>query len=132
MDGADTRSPLEVLEDHLRLVDEGKLDEDLKRNYAEECVALTGRGIFRGLDGMRKLAEMLADELPCASYRYITKQVEGRVAFLEWKADCPTAAVDDGADSFLIENGRIVVQTIHYTVRPTCPPPPPFVPTSRH
>jgi hypothetical protein len=30
---------------------------------------------------------------------------------------CDGTCVDDGADSFLIQNGRIVAQTIHYTVR---------------
>jgi hypothetical protein len=40
------------------------------------------------------------------------------VAFLEWTATCATARVRDGADSFWIRGGRIVAQTIHYTVEP--------------
>jgi hypothetical protein len=30
----------------------------------------------------------------------------------------PQARVTDGADSFVIENGWIVAQTVHYTVQP--------------
>ena len=39
-------------------------------------------------------------------------------AFLEWTASGPTARVRDGADSFVIRDGQIVVETIHYTVEP--------------
>jgi hypothetical protein len=38
------------------------------------------------------------------------------MAFIEWMVDAGEVRVDDGADSFLIEEGKIVHQTIHYTV----------------
>jgi hypothetical protein len=47
--------------------------------------------------------------------------VVGELAFLKWTARCPRAEVGDGADSFWIRDGRIVAQTIHYTVRPLPP-----------
>ena len=53
---------------------------------------------------------------PGAPYVYTNRLVEGRVAFLEWTAQAEHARVSDGADSFLIEDGWIVAQTIHYTV----------------
>jgi len=65
---------------------------------------------------VRHLARLLAEQLGCAAYTFRTKLVAGEVAFLEWGACCPAAAVEDGADSFIIRDGRIVVQTIHYTV----------------
>ena len=46
----------------------------------------------------------------------------GEVGYLEWTADGPTARVRDGADSFVIRDGRIVAQTIHYTVEPLADP----------
>ncbi len=94
------------------------MDDDLARNYAEDVVVLTGRGIFRGHDGVRHLARLLPDELPNCTFEYRTRLVEGEVAFLEWTARADGARVDDGADSFLIRGGRIVAQTIHYTVKP--------------
>jgi len=39
------------------------------------------------------------------------------MAFPEWTARCDGTCVDDGADSFLIRDARIVAQTIHYMVR---------------
>lgn len=96
----------------------GSVEEDLLRNYAPDLVVLTGHGVYRGHDGLRRLSELLRRELPNCTYEYRTRLVEGDVAFLEWTARADGARVDDGADSYVIRNGRIVVQTIHYTVTP--------------
>ena len=42
------RSGAEVLDDHLRESQTGSIEDDLARNYAEDVVILTGRGIYRG------------------------------------------------------------------------------------
>lgn len=81
------RTPRDVFEDHLQVSTEGSLKEDLVRNYAPDLVVLTGRGVYRGHD-------------------YLTQLVEGDVAFLEWTARVDRARVDDGADSYVIRNGR--------------------------
>ncbi len=59
---------------------------------------------------------MLEAQLPGASFTYTTVVTHGELGFLEWTADGPAARVRDGADSFLVRDGRIVMQTIHYTV----------------
>ncbi|MEV0329032.1 nuclear transport factor 2 family protein [Micromonospora echinospora] len=115
------RSAREVLDDHLRLAAEGRFAEDIERNVAPHCVVLERRGVFRGRDGARTLARWLAGELPDARYTYTNVLVEGRVGFLEWTAEAPGFQVRDGADSFLVEDGWIVAQTIHYTVEPMSP-----------
>ncbi len=116
MNNVRPRSTLEVLEDHLRYRERMEVEEDIARNYAEDVVLLTSLGVFRGHEGVRRSAQALHARLPCACYQFPTKLVDGEMAFLEWTARCPVAWVDDGADSFLIRDGRIVVQTIHYTV----------------
>ncbi|HLL86693.1 MAG TPA: nuclear transport factor 2 family protein [Thermoleophilaceae bacterium] len=110
------RNPREVLDDHLRLAHELKLEEDIERNVADDCVVLLGRGVFRGHAGVRQLAYMLVDEVPSGEWNYVNTMVEGRMAFLEWTVDAGPQQVRDGADSFLIEGGKIQAQTIHYTV----------------
>jgi len=111
-----TRSAREVLDDHLRLADEGAVEEDLARNVAADCVLLTGRGVFTGHDGIRELARRLYEEIPSGRWTYLSTQVEGRMAFLEWVVDAGPYRIPDGADSYLIEDGLIRAQTIHYTV----------------
>ena len=110
------RSTAEVFEDHLRLAGQHRFEEDIERNVSPDIVVLERRGIFRGRDGVRELARLLEEELPQAPYVYTIRLVEGRVAFLEWTAQAVHTRVRDGADSFVIEDGWIVAQTIHYTV----------------
>jgi SnoaL-like domain len=124
MDELRNRSAREVLDDHLNIAQgwaeeelANVLDEDLRRNVAEDIVILTSRGTFRGHEGVRELAEMLGQELPDHNaFQYTHTSVEGRLAFLEWAYEDATTRVRDGADSYLIEDGMIVAQTIHYTV----------------
>ncbi len=110
------RSASEVFDEHLRLSNENRFAEDIERNVSPDCVVLDRRGVFRGHAGVRELARWLSEELPGARFTYTTILVEGRVAFLEWAADAEGTRVRDGADSYIIEDGWIVAQTIHYTV----------------
>lgn len=110
------RSTREVYEDHLRLADEGDLEGDLARNVAEDVVVLTGRGVFRGHAGVRELARQLMTEIPSGRWTYVTRLFEGPMAFLEWTVDEGPFRIRDGADSYLVEGGKIRMQTIHYTV----------------
>lgn len=110
------RTPEEVFDDHLRLAAEHRFDEDIERNVSPDVVVLDRRGVFHGREGARQLARYLAEELPDAPYVYTNRLVAGRVAFLEWTAEAEHTRVRDGADSFVIEDGWIVAQTIHYTV----------------
>ncbi len=113
---ADQRSTQEVFEDHLEKRSKGLVEEDIATNYAEDVVVLTGIGTYRGHDGIRQAAANLDHYLPDASFTYTTKRVEDAFAFLEWHGESPKGRVCDGADSFVIRNGRIIAQTIHYTV----------------
>ena len=110
------RSAQEVLDDHLRLAAEGDLEGDIERNVAQDIVALTGRGVFRGHEGVRELAGQLMEEIPSGNWTYGRQFAEDRIAFLEWTVDSGPFRIPDGADSYLIENGKITAQTIHYTV----------------
>lgn len=113
------RSAREVLDDHLRLAQSWDLETDLERNVAEEIVLLTSYGIFRGIEGVREKAKLLAEQLPGGRWTYRTIMAEGEMGFLEWTAEADNGArVEDGADSYLIRDGRIVAMTIHYTVLP--------------
>jgi hypothetical protein len=113
-----SRAAREVLEDHLRCRSRHAVEADIARNYAADVVLLTGQGVFRGHDGVRRSAALLHARLPWAAYEYRTVLLEGEVAFLEWAARSAAAVVEDGADSFVIRGGRIIIQTIHYTVIP--------------
>ena len=133
MEDLSSRTAQEVLDDHLDLAEnwgakEGAehvteediariVEEDMRRNVSEDIVILINRGTFRGHEGVRQLARMLIEELPeHNSFEYTYKAVDGRMGFLEWTYEDAKVRVKDGADSYLIEDGKIVAQTIHYTV----------------
>lgn len=108
------RSTEEVFEDHLRLADEKRLEDDVARNCAEDIVLLTNDGVFRGHDGVREAAAVLERELADGTYEYVHKMVHGEMAFLVWTGDSSTRVVRHGADSFLIRNGKIQTMTIYF------------------
>ncbi len=124
MNDLSRRTAREVLDDHLNIANdwvdapfERILEEDLRRNVSEDIVVLMNRGVFRGHEGVRQLAWMLSEELPeHRAFGYTHVAADERVALLEWTYEDDQVRVADGVDSYLIENGKIVGQTIHYTV----------------
>jgi hypothetical protein len=119
------RTAREVLDDHLTIAIqwaglpfEEILEQDLRRNVAEDIVILMPQGVYHGYDGVRQLARQLADELPQhQAFDYVHVAAEGRVGLLVWTYEDEYARVEDGVDSYLIDGGKIVGQTICYTVQ---------------
>jgi len=112
----DARTTTEVIQDHLTCRLHGDAESDL-RNYAEDVVLLTGSGRYNGHEGLRaaaaELNRLVGED---ARYTYNETLVAGPYAFLQWSAQADgQARVTDGADSFVVEDGLIVLQTIHYT-----------------
>src|SRR3954463_15555267 len=112
MDELGRRSAREVLDDHLNIANawvdvplEEVLAEDLRRNVSEDIVILINRGTFRGYEGVRELARMLAEELPeHAAFEYTCVAAEDNIGLLEWTYEDSTVRVRDGVDSYVIEN----------------------------
>jgi hypothetical protein len=82
------RTAQEVLDEHLKLSNDWKDEEEMWRNFSEnlrrnfslDCVVLTNRGVFlRGYEGVRELvgmevARMFGREVARGgSFRYITR-----------------------------------------------------------
>jgi hypothetical protein len=110
------RSAYEIFEDHLKLSEVYDIETDLQRNWATEVVILSSSGVFYGHEGARELFRILESQLPHAKFQYKTVLIEGEVAFLEWTAQSENYEVRDGVDTYVIRDGLIVTQTIHYTL----------------
>ncbi len=111
------RSAAEVLEDHLQLREAAELEEDLRRNYATDVVLLSARGVVRGHEGVKASAAFLYEAAAGHEYSYHVTVADDRMAMLEWSAAGHDTRIVDGVDSYLIEDGLIKAQTIHYRVR---------------
>jgi hypothetical protein len=112
------RSTQEVFEDHLRKRVEDNFEGDLKLNYAPDLVMLTCSGIFRGYEGLRQSHQVLMKALPAAKIECFNKLIDREFAFLEWSAKTDSVELTEGADSFVIREGKIRFQSIHYKVHP--------------
>lgn len=104
-----TRSTTEVIQDHLTKRLNGKVKEDIRDNYAENVVMLSRYGTFTGHGGIAESAKQLEDDMPGAEFVYNHTQIEDKYALLEWSAHMPNKVVTDGADSFVVEDGYIVM-----------------------
>src|SRR3954469_3861952 len=109
-----TRSTIEVLDDHLERRERSDIEGDLEHNYAQDVVLLCEKGVLKGHDAVRTSAKALADQLPDACFRFPFKAVEGEHALLHWSARSANARVDLGVDTFVIRDGRIILQTVSY------------------
>jgi hypothetical protein len=111
------RSAADVLQAHLELREHADLEEDLRRNYAPDVVLLSARGVLRGHEGVRTSAAFLYEAAAGHEYRYHLTITDDRMAMLEWSATGNDMRIVDGVDSYLIEDGLIKAQTIHYRVQ---------------
>ena len=114
-----SRTTTEVIHDHLMKRMEDDLEGDIRDNMHPDVLLLTGYGTYRGHDGVRESAKLLGEVLAADSkFTYSRTVIEGEYAFLEWTASDANTCIHDGADSFHVIDGRIAMQTCHYTVRP--------------
>lgn len=111
-------SVTEVIYSHLNFRLQGETGRDICANFSPDVVILSSFGRFYGHEGVQESARILADEISGGTFSYRQTLVEENYGFLEWTATTAEAKVRDGADSFVISDGLIVLQTIHYTVLP--------------
>jgi hypothetical protein len=93
------------------------IEGDLEHNYAGDVVLLCEHGVLKGHAAIRDSAKALADQLPDALYEFPLKQIHGEHVLLQWSARSVNARVDLGVDTFVIRDGRIVLQTVFYQLK---------------
>lgn len=117
---APRRSTRDVLDAHLKCRRRGDLDGDIHDNYHPDVVLLSAEGVHHGTDAVRASAGVLRRYLPDGDYRYRQVLTRGEVGMLVWSGRCADTdtEVHDGVDSYVVHDGRIVAQTIHYATAP--------------
>jgi hypothetical protein len=110
------RTAKEVLSDHIKLRERGEFGDDLARNYAPDVVVLTSRESSHGRRAIRQAAALLGDTVAHVSFRFHSLVVGDRMGFAEWVAEGRDESIQDGVDSYLIEDGWIKAQTTRYTI----------------
>lgn len=124
MDDLISRTAREVLDDHLNIANnwvgepfERILDEDLGASSLKTLSSSSTMASF----AVTRVYGNLPGGSPTSCrgiepFQYTHVAADERVALLEWTYEDAEVRVRDGVDSYLIEDGKIVAQTIHYTV----------------
>lgn len=110
------RTVQEVFEDHLKCRLNGDAVADAWRNYDRKVVVLSSKGIFEGRKGILDSAQHLDEDLKNGTFEFNLVRIKDNYVFLEWTGDSKDTSIHDGADSFVIRDGKIIFQSIHYTV----------------
>lgn len=99
----------EVQQHHISAFGVG-LDEIMK-DYSEDSVVISQDSTARGLEEIRAFFQEFLDNFPAEaweSFEMLKVEVVGEVAYQVWKAP---PFVNVGTDTFLIRNGKILIQT---------------------
>ena len=109
-----------VLDHHLAAFAAGDTDEILS-DYTDESVLITPEGTIRGRDALRSAFSGFCSGLFAPGTYELgmdASHVEGEVAYIVWHADCASAEVSLGTDTFVVREGKIAVQTFAARITP--------------
>jgi ketosteroid isomerase-like protein len=108
-----------VLAHHLEFF--GKLDLDgTMADYADEATFFTQGGVLHGSDAIRQFFGTLFEEFakPGMSLDLLQQEVDGEIAYIVWKAETADNRFELGSDTFIVQNGKIVMQTFAGKISP--------------
>lgn len=123
------RSAEEVLEAHRAALAAGDWDRALC-NYADDAVVVSDAGVTRGRDNivadLQAIGGLFGGVIPQVNEEVIVSILNdraemGRVLF---SINTPCIDINDGADTYIIKNGKIQAQTAHGFPTFKCGPPP--------
>ena len=102
----------EILKLHTIALLSGDIEEALS-HYADDAVLIMEEGIYRGLDGVRTFMQDTMDNVITKNTKHttISVHIEGDIAYAEWIAESDKAIIEYAADTFIIRDGKILVQT---------------------
>jgi ketosteroid isomerase-like protein len=112
-------STKEVLDHHLKCFGEGDL-EGILSDYAQHAVLFTPEGPLKGADAIRPLFDSMIAEFgkPGAVFSMKQQSVEGDHAYILWAAETADNVYEMATDTFLVRDGKIVVQSFAGKISP--------------
>lgn len=102
----------DVLQHHLECFGGGDLD-GIMEDYTNDSVLFTPNGTLKGADAIRPLFEGMFAEFakPGAQFAMDVQDVAGEGAFILWHAETADNVYEVGTDTFLVRDGKIVIQS---------------------
>jgi len=112
-------STQEVVDHHLKSFGDGDLGGILS-DYAPGAILFTPEGPLRGSGEITPLFEAMIAEfgMPGAVFNMQRKYVEGDHAYILWNAETADNRYELGTDTFIVRDGKIVVQSFAGKITP--------------
>ena len=110
----------QVFDHHIGALLAGDLD-GIVSDYGDRSALIGPDGVVRGLEAIRNtFAGYLATLFKPGTYTLEADavHVDGDIVFVIWHANCPGADVVFAADTFVIRDGKIAVQTFAPKIEP--------------
>jgi ketosteroid isomerase-like protein len=107
---ADSGSTKSVIDSHLQAFSRKSVDGVL-RDYTDESVLIVSDGTFRGLSEIRGFFDAMIGALPegfLEAFKMNRQEFAGELGHIAWEA---SPWVRLGTDTFIVKNGKIVMQT---------------------
>lgn len=124
------RSAAQVLDDHRAALAAGDWDA-VACNYAEDAVVIQDGAVTTGraniVNDLEFIAGLFGGVWPAVNDEVIVSILNDRAEMgrVLWSIQTQCVQINDGADTYIIKNGRIQAQTAHGFPTFTCPPPGP-------
>ncbi|HET9782812.1 MAG TPA: nuclear transport factor 2 family protein [Candidatus Dormibacteraeota bacterium] len=110
----------QVFDHHIGALVAGDID-GIMADYSEESVVIGPHGVTQGLEAIRELFQSyLATLLKPGTYELSadTVHVHSDIVYVMWHANCTGADITFAADTFLMKDGKIALQTFAPKVEP--------------
>lgn len=111
------RSTIDVVNHHNLALNQGDLEETLL-DYREDSFIMTPKGVISGLEAIREFfRDSITNHLPPESIiTYLEVSAQGKLAYTRWVATSPYVTYLMASDTFVIEEGKIIMQSfVGYT-----------------
>ena len=116
---AATTTTHEVLTHHLNSFGVGDIVGTMA-DYTAESRFFTSEGLLRGPGAIRSFFVKLFQEFakPGTSFETLQQEVDGDTAYIVWRAETADNRFELGTDTFIVQNGKIVIQTFAAKISP--------------
>lgn len=120
--GRHSRTPQQVMSDHIAALASGNLDL-VMCDYDDDAEVVMPGTVLTGEEQIRTALAGFMSAFGGALPTFTSMTYGEKVVLVTWQVFLPQFSVPDGADTFTIKNGLIRVQTVHATFAPPTSPP---------
>jgi len=113
------QDPQAILEHHVNAFGENDLDAVME-DYTDGSVVITPDSTYRGLEQIRGFFEAVIPSFPTEGsvLELVNTTVEGNLVYIFWHGTTPTLDIPMGTDTFIMEDGKISIQTFAAMMNP--------------